>query len=685
MVCGIPDENLMKLLRHRPIGVKLLLLAVVGLFMLALAALLAGSAQLTRDRMIADRVSKLRAVVDIAQNLATVLESDVVAGRLDRKQAIDRFRALVYAMRYNGEGYLFAYDLTGTVIALGNDPNVEGQNRLGLRDPKGRPLIQELLAAAQRGGGTVEYWYPRRPGEPPLAKLAWVQTFPPWNMFIGTGAYIDDIAAAFNAYLVNLAMVLLGALTVAGGVAVWIGRGVSASMSARRAAEARFIHLAHHDTLTDLPNRVLLQERLARAVRRAERDPAAGVALLLCDLDRFKEVNDTFGHPAGDELLRQAAHRMRETLRRNDVLARLGGDEFAFIQMECRHPLQAESLASRIIEVLARPFEVHGHVVNVGVSVGIAVAPADATDPVDLMKRADTALYVSKQNGRGLATIYRPEMSAGRQERHELEADLRRAIGGGEFELHYQPLVDLRTRRVIGFEALIRWRHPTRGLVWPGSFIQVAEECGLLVQLGEWVLRRACLDATGWGADIRVAVNVSSQQVQARGFRKVVRSALADAGLAADRLELEITESVMLNDGEHVRSVLKDLRALGTHISLDDFGTGYSSLSYLQKFPIDKIKIDQSFVRSLGATTEAEAIVRAVVTLGATLGIATLAEGIETEDQADRLLGASCGEGQGYLFSRAVPARDVANLIARLETAPQMGGPLAAMLPALTG
>ena len=673
----------MRLLRDRPLGVKLLLLAV-GLFALTLVALIAGSAHLTYERMVADRVGKVRALVEVTHEMAELLDSEVADGRLTRAQAIDRFRTLVYGMRYDGVGYLFAYGYDGAVIVLGNNPGVEGENRWNLRDTRGALFIQELIATARSGGGTVEDLYPRGPNEPPLPKRSFVMAFTPWNMLIGTGFYVDDLDAVFRAYLFKVGLVLLGALAGAGGLAVWIGRAVTASMSERRAAEAKIIHLAHHDTLTDLPNRALLQDRLAQAVWRAGREPASGIALLLCDLDRFKDVNDTFGHPAGDDLLRQAAQRMRDTMRTGDILARLGGDEFAFIQMACQHTAQAESLAARIVDVVARPFTVQDHVVNVGVSIGIALAPVDATDPVDLMKHADTALYVSKQGGRGMATVYRPEMSEGMQERHELEADLRRAIGGGEFELHYQPLVALRTRRIIGCEALVRWRHPTRGLVPPQSFIQVAEECGLLVQLGESILRRACLDAAGWGVNIRVAVNVSSQQVQAPGFLAIVRSALADAALPPDRLDLEITETVMLNDGEHVRCTLKELRVFGVHISLDDFGTGYSSLSYLQKFPIDKIKIDRSFVHNLGMATEAEAIVRAVANLGATLGIRTLAEGIETEDQAARVLGARCDEGQGYLFSRPVPGGLIAEVIGKLGAEPPVPAPspLRAAIPA---
>jgi diguanylate cyclase (GGDEF)-like protein len=421
--------------------------------------------------------------------------------------------------------------------------------------------------------------------------------------------------------------------------------------------------------LTGLPNRAYFQDTLAEAIGQANRNPADGMALLLCDLDRFKEVNDTYGHPAGDELLRQAAARMLDTIRRDDSLARLGGDEFAFALPACRHPRQAESLAGRVIDALSHPFAINGHVVSVGVSIGIAMAPGDATDPVELMKQADTALYVSKHRGGGVATVYHAAMSQGMRERLELEADLRRASGDGEFVAHYQPIVELPARRVVGFEALVRWQHPVRGLLNPDAFIKAAEECGLLADIGQEILRSACRDAARWERNIRVAVNVSSQQLQAPDFVAAVEAALDRAGLDADRLELEITERVMLTDTETALSALGRLRALGVHISLDDFGTGYSSLSYLQKFPVDRIKVDRSFVRNLGTATEAEAIIRAVVSLGTVLGIRTLAEGIETEDQARRAVAATCAEGQGYLFSRPVPAEQVAAVIERLREA----------------
>ena len=503
---------------------------------------------------------------------------------------------------------MFAYDFDGHVILIGNDAAVQGQDRFGMLDMAGKPFIQELLAAARAGGGTVSYRYPRGPAQPSVPKLAYVRPFKPWNIFIGTGVYIDDVEAAFAAYLRAIGLALTGALLAAAALAFWIGRYVTASLTERRAAEARIVHLAHHDTLTDLPNRALLQERLAQAVRRAVLDPSVGAGLLLCDLDRFKEVNDTFGHPTGDELLRQAAQRMRACMRKVDTLARLGGDEFAIILLECRHKREAELVAVRIVDAISRPFDVYQHTVSVGVSIGIALAPADARDPVDLMKRADTALYVSKRRGRGMATPYSAAMSDGLHERHTLEADLRRALGANEFEPYFQPMVDLQTGRIVGFEALTYWLHPTRGVIGPDGFAGVAEQCGLMVPLGERILRVACLEAVSWDPGVRLAVNLSSQLVQSPRFLDVIRSALIDTGLAAERLELEVTETTMLSGGERMRSVLDEVRACGPRLSLAAFGTGQSSLTCIQRFPINKIRIDGSIIGALGTDAEAEVI-----------------------------------------------------------------------------
>jgi diguanylate cyclase (GGDEF)-like protein len=428
----------------------------------------------------------------------------------------------------------------------------------------------------------------------------------------------------------------------------------------RKRAEARIRHMARHDALTDLPNRVLLRERMEEALRVQRREGQA-FAVLCLDLDQFKAVNDTLGHPVGDALLKAVAERLGTVGRAGDTIARLGGDEFALIQPLAR-PHEAEALARRIIATVSRPYDLDGQHVVIGTSIGIAVAPLDGDDPDILLKNADLALYRAKADGRGGARFFEAEMDAQIKRRRRLEIDLRAAHAENQFELWYQPQVAVATGRVGGFEALLRWRHPERGLVSPADFIPLAEEIGLIVPLGEWVIRTACLEAAHWPADIGVAVNVSAAQFGSRSLEKVVLAALAAAGLNPRRLELEITESVLLTDTEATLATLHRLRGMGVRIAMDDFGTGYSSLSYLRRFPFDKIKIDRSFVRDL-ERADCSAIVEAVAELAAKLGMATTAEGVETQAQLDMVRAKGCTEVQGYLFSPPRPAVHVPALI----------------------
>jgi diguanylate cyclase (GGDEF)-like protein len=439
----------------------------------------------------------------------------------------------------------------------------------------------------------------------------------------------------------------------------------------------RIAHLAHFDALTELPNRVLfrreLQEALARA-RRADEE----TAVLCIDLDHFKTVNDTLGHPIGDALLQSVAERLRRCVREGDSVARLGGDEFAVVQGGPNLPTGASELADRVVAAMAEPFVIQGHQVVIGASVGIAVSPIDADEPDELLKKADMALYRVKAEGRGGFHFFEKAMDERLQARRTLELDLRHAVAAGQFELHFQPLMNLATGRVGCCEALLRWRSPDRGLVSPADFIPLAEEIGLIVPLGEWVLREACRQAVQWPAQVRVAVNLSPAQFRSRNLLSVVMSALSGSGLPAERLELEITESVLLQDNAANLGVLHSLREVGVRISMDDFGTGYSSLSYLRSFPFDKIKIDQSFVRDLPTDPDALAIIKAVTSLGASLGMSTTAEGVETADQLEELKRQGCDEIQGYLISRPVPAAQIAFL---LGAAPQMQPPAAAPVP----
>lgn len=443
--------------------------------------------------------------------------------------------------------------------------------------------------------------------------------------------------------------------------------GVSEDIAERKRAEAQIARLAHYDPLTELPNRVLFQRHLSEALARRARK-GDQLAVHFIDLDRFKTVNDTLGHPLGDELLRVAAERLRGCVREGDTVARLGGDEFAVVQAGLSDMTGATRLAERIVEAMSAPFDLQGHQVVIGASVGVAAAPSDGEDADELLKKADMALYRAKADGRGAFHFFERAMDEQLQARRALELDLRRALTAGEFELYYQPLYNLGDERVTGCEALLRWRHPDRGMVSPADFIPLAEEIGLIVPLGDWVLRTACAEAARWPDHVRLAVNLSPAQFRDRGLVRTVVSAIAASGLPAQRLELEITESVLLQDSAANMSMLHDLKALGVRISMDDFGTGYSSLSYLRSFPFDKIKIDQTFVRDILEDSDAMAIIKAVLDLGSSMGIVTTAEGVETLEQLNALRGQGCAEIQGYFISRPAPASEIAQLLGITET-----------------
>ena len=431
----------------------------------------------------------------------------------------------------------------------------------------------------------------------------------------------------------------------------------------QRRIEAQIAHMARHDALTDLANRVLLRERLEEALKDLSGD--GSVAVLCLDLDRFKEVNDTLGHPVGDALLKAVAGRLLGCVRETDTVARIGGDEFAVVQTLARQPQGVTALAERILEAITAPYEINGHQIVVGTSVGISVAPNDGTDPGNLIKNADLALYRVKGDGRGTYRFFEPAMDALMHARRKLETDLRCALLDGHLELHYQPILDAQSNKITTCEALLRWNHPERGRVSPAEFIPMAEETGLIGPIGEWVLRTACAQAATWPGDVKVAVNLSPLQFNWGDLVLSVSQSLATAGLAADRLELEITESVLLENTERTLTILHRLHQLGARVSLDDFGTGYSSLSNLRGFSFDKIKIDQSFVQALGRDNDALAIVEAVIGLGARLDMTTTAEGVETEDQLEWLRAMGITEVQGYFMARPMPANDVADLLSK--------------------
>jgi len=433
----------------------------------------------------------------------------------------------------------------------------------------------------------------------------------------------------------------------------------------RQRSEERSLFLAYHDALTGLANRVLFREDLERALLNC-RTSHKPLAVLFIDLDGFKSVNDTLGHSIGDALLKTLGGRLRDALTTSARIARLGGDEFAVLQTAAGQPEAALALAKQAVNLLSAPCRVEDHDIQIGASVGIAISERGLENPEYLLKSADLAMYRAKGEGRGAFRLFDPEMDATAQARRQLEIDLRTAVSRGEFEVYYQPLIDVKTRRVSSFEALARWRHPTRGAIEPAEFIPVAEDTGLILQLGEWVLREACAAAMKWPARITVAVNISPVEFQRGDVVGAVQNALSASGLPSSRLEIEITETVLLEKTTKSVATLARLRDLGVRISMDDFGTGFSSLSYLRSYPFDKIKVDRSFVRDLSSDDRSRTIVSAITGLGMRFGMRTTAEGVETEEQLEWLTAEGCNEVQGRLFSMPVPADEVMSLLASM-------------------
>jgi diguanylate cyclase (GGDEF)-like protein/PAS domain S-box-containing protein len=487
-----------------------------------------------------------------------------------------------------------------------------------------------------------------------------------------TGSFSGDVEAFCSAIIGN---VRLGKATrqlteAPGGRAIEIvnqplpsGGWVATieDITPRKRAEERIAHLAHYDALTDLPNRVLFREKLEQAL--ADLKPRAQLAVLYIDIDEFKSVNDALGHAVGDELLKGVARRLRGCLGEADIAARLGGDEFAIIQNSVHDAAQTERLVGAIYGAIRQPFECDGHLITTDASIGIALAPGDGRHLDQLLKNADLALYGAKGDGRRTWRFFEAGMDARAKARRTLESDLRQAIADGGFEVYYQPVVDLCDNRIIGSEALLRWRHPQRGTISPADFIPVAEDTGLINELGQFVLETACREAAKWPEHVRIAVNVSPVQFRTQTLALNVAAALAASKITPSRLELEITEAVLMRDDEAALAMLHQLRALGVRIALDDFGTGYSSLSYLHRFPFDKIKIDRSFVKNIGEEGASSAIIQAVVNIAKASNMTTTAEGVEQEWQRELLRELGCTDMQGYLFSPPVPAADIARLI----------------------
>jgi diguanylate cyclase len=476
------------------------------------------------------------------------------------------------------------------------------------------------------------------------------------------GSYCLTSAGTDSTWLAaTIALVSIGALTL-----TMILLFYDAHLQRSRAhavqlqqANQKLEHVATHDALTGLPNRVLLADRLEQAIAQAERNKGS-FALLMVDLDRFKSINDSLGHQAGDELLKEVATRLRSTLRKVDTLARIGGDEFVIILTGIGRPQDAESVISNVLECIRRPMELAALEVQTSPSIGVSLYPHDGTDPATLLKHADAAMYHAKKMGRDTFQFFAPEMNAFTRERLELESSLRSALSRREFVLHYQPKVDIRSSQIVSVEALIRWHHPKRGLVPPLDFIPLAEETGLILPIGEWVLHEACRQARAWHTagmpQLRMAVNLSAKQFCPKNLVASVRRALLESGLEARFLELELTETAVMQDPEASVAILHELSALGVRISIDDFGTGYSSLSYLRRFPLNKVKIDRSFVGQICRSRSDAAIVRAIVSLAHSLELCVIAEGVETVEQLDFLSGIDCDQYQGYYCSPALSA-----------------------------
>lgn len=468
---------------------------------------------------------------------------------------------------------------------------------------------------------------------------------------------------------------VIGLFSVLAGLLIyWVLRVVP--LRALKRTWDRVTYLASHDALTGLPNRVLFHDRLEHALARVDGDRTA-VTVYSLDLDHFKDVNDSLGHAAGDLLLNSVAGRLKACIRRGDTLARMGGDEFSIIQAGDKDPSAAAALADRIISEVGKPFDLNGQEAVIGASIGMAMYTADKPLPSgQLLKNADLALYKSKINGRGKYHFFQDEMDNELRTRRALEADLRLALCKEQFELHYQPQVDLQSQSIVGLEALLRWNHPVRGSVPPAQIIPVLETIGLARELTEWVLHTACSDAATWET-VRIAVNVSPSLLERDGLVDMVKRALKKSGLPPGRLEIEITEDVLIADTKQTLKVLNQLKDLGVHIAMDDFGTGYSSLNYLRQFPFDKIKIDRSFISNINQNNDAQAIVRAIVGLSRALGININAEGVETIEEAEVLVAEGCNEVQGYLYGRPMAMRDIGELLARTGTVapPAKGDP----------
>jgi diguanylate cyclase (GGDEF)-like protein/PAS domain S-box-containing protein len=568
-------------------------------------------------------------------------EHEDVTRQLRYKQALqDRNDLLDAALDHMAHG-LCAYDAQLRLIVV-NRRYLEIYGLKREDAPPGTPMIELMRRSIERGIHS-----PGVSAEQMFADL--------------TERLIENREPVIVRHLADGRIIAVRHQPMSGGG--WVG--TYEDITERYRAEENIAHMARHDALTGLPNRLLFSERMSEGLARvADRNEAM---LVMCfDLDNFKAINDSLGHPFGDKLLRKMAERLREVIGERGTFARLGGDEFAIV-----HPTgnkqEAERLARQLINATSRPFVIDGQEINSSICIGIAIAPENGTTGDQLMKCADLALYRAKAQGRNSLRFFDPEMDLQLQARRALEVDLRRALSAGEFHLEYQPQINLALNKIVGMEALLRWTHPERGQISPSEFIPVAEETGLIVPLGEWVLRQACAEAARWPTDIRLAVNLSPVQFRNRAMVSTITHALAAARLPAERLELEITEAMLMQKDEASVGMLHQLRSLGVRIAMDDFGTGYSSLSYLRSFPFDKIKIDQIFIADVDSNDDSATIVKTIAALGAAMGIETTAEGIETAKQLELVRHAGCTEGQGFLIGRPSTAAEARKLLRNFQ------------------
>lgn len=619
--------------------------------------LLAVGAVVVSNR-VADHLFRTETIAT-ARSWAADLEARVpeLPALLERQPPSAETHALLEMARRVGGVFRFKlFDRAGNLVLVSDDlsdPNLPAS----VTAERGR---SETAARILAGQAHVE----TKRGVPPMRPSYYSEAYVPLvrdGAVIGiVEVYVDQTAKAAmyrEAFLlIHAASVVLA--IVGGLLPTTVLRR---KIRERREAEAKVRYLAHHDTLTGLPNRRQFNERLDAALAYVKRH-GGYVGVLLIDLDRFKEVNDTLGHEAGDALLCAVAKRLSNEVREEDTIARLGGDEFAIIQVGGRQPSDAGRLADRLVEVVAAPYNLAGHTVVCGTSVGIAVAPSDGVDGEMLLRNADMALYRSKAAGRGVAHFFESGMDTALRQRRALEQDLRAAVAQGNLELAYQPLFRMPDRSLVGFEALLRWTHPERGAVPPQDFIPLAEETGLIIPIGEWVLRTACQEAAAWPGRHKVSVNLSPLQFRRGDIVATVRDALTAASLPPGHLELEITEGLLLDDADLVLGKLEQLRAMGCQIAMDDFGTGYSSLGYLWRFPFDRLKIDRSFIHEMQHDEKAAAIVDTILSLGRTLNLEVTAEGVETEPQAQALAASGCQEAQGFLLGRPMPAHTIPDL-----------------------